>query len=273
MRHLVTVLAVAVLTLTACSGTSSSTPSAGSTPVLSSSPPTTSTAPAPVPDPPPPVHACYRFGFATALATTTTSASVPCSRPHTAVTLFVGRFPKAVPVDGPRARRIEARVCPRRFATFVGGTLQDRRLSLLRTVWFVPSTEQAALGARWFQCVAIALRGDQHLAGLDVPVKGALDREAGRSHYGLCATDRPGTPDFAQRLCAARHTWRALSTVAFAPGTYPGVAKVKAAGQTPCRDAAGAAASDPLNFQWSYAWPTRLQWRAGQTYGICWVPA
>jgi hypothetical protein len=176
-------------------------------------------------------------------------------------------------VDGKRVHAIESKVCPHRFASFVGGTVDQRRISLLRTVWFTPTVAQAALGARWFQCVAIALRGDQHLALLEVPVAGSLDRDAGRGHYGLCATAEPGSTGYQQRLCALPHTWRALRSVGFAPGHYPGVEQVKAAGQAPCQDAARSVATDPLDYQWSYTWPTQAQWKAGQTYGVCWAPA
>ncbi|MFZ2013880.1 MAG: septum formation family protein [Nocardioides sp.] len=267
-------LVVPAMALTACSGRGSSAPAADPTPSLSSSPASSTTpTPTPQPDPPPPAHACYRLGYDAALAPTNTLEPVHCSGTHSAITFFVGHFAKGVPVDGPQVHRTESRACPRRFASFVGGSLEDRRLSLLRTVWFSPTVEQAALGARWFQCVAIALRGDQHLALLDVPVQGALDTDAGRGHYGLCATDQPGAPDFEQRICSRPHSWRSLRTVGFRAGGYPGIDTVKAAGQTPCQDAARAVATDPLNYQWAYAWPTKAQWKAGQTYGVCWAPA
>jgi hypothetical protein len=275
MKHLLTLVATtaAALTLTACSESSSAPVADPPTSTPSASSPSTTSTPPPKPDPPPPGHACYRLGYDAALAPTNRLTPVPCGKPHSAVTFFVGRFAASTPVDGPRAHLNASTVCPRRFASFVGGSLEDRRLSLLRTVWFAPTVEQAALGARWFQCVAIALRGDQHLALLDVPVSGALDGDVGRKHYGLCATAEPGTAGFEQRICSTAHSWRALRTVGFRPGRYPGVDTVRSAGQTPCRDAARAVAADPLSYQWSYVWPTAQQWKAGQTYGVCWAPA
>jgi hypothetical protein len=275
MRHLLGLLAATALALTACSGSQSSTPSAGPSAPPSTTPSSSSPTPTPKPrpDPPPRAGDCYLIGYDSALAPTRTKQAVSCHDVHTAVTFYVGRFDRGLRVDGDRVHHLESTVCPREFARFAGGTTEDRRLSLLRTVWFTPSVDQAALGARWFQCVAIALRGDQHLAVLDVPVRGALDSDVARSHYALCATDEPGTADFEQRLCSLPHSWRALRTVPFAGGPYPGEDKVRAAGQTPCQDAARSVASDPLNYQWSYAWPTKKQWEGGQTYGICWAPA
>jgi hypothetical protein len=139
-------------------------------------------------------------------------------------------------------------------------------------VWFTPTLEQAGFGARWYSCVALALRDDQHLAVLG-RVAGALDTEDGRARYGLCGTAEPGTDGFEQRICSAPHSWKALRTVGFRPGRYPGVAKVRAAGQQICKDAGHAVASDPLSYRWSYQWPTLTQWRGGQTYGVCWAPS
>jgi hypothetical protein len=207
-----------------------------------------------------------------ALAPTSDATPVSCTGPHTAVTFFVGHLPAHEAVDGPRVHRLITTACPKRFAGFVGGSVDERRLSLLRTIWFTPTLAQAQAGARWFRCTAIVLHDSQHLAPLAGPVAGALDRDQARQRYALCGSAEPGTAGFEQRICSADHAWRALRTVDFTPGAYPGVDHVKSAGQSPCLDAAKSVAVDPLNFRWSYQWPTLQQWRAGQTYGVCWAP-
>ena len=273
MRAVLGAVVVAIL-VAGCSGSTSSTPDAGRSPSLSSPTATTPSAtPTPQPDPPPPARACYRLGYSDALAPTISTKPVPCTGRHTAVNFYVGTYAKNLAVDGAAVHRLVSTECPKRFATFAGGTLEDRRLSLLRTVWFTPTVEQAALGARWYSCVALAIRDSQHLAVLTTRVAGALDTTDGRAHYGLCGTAEPGTTGFEQRICSAPHSWQALRTVAFAPGRYPGVTKVRDAGQTVCKDAGHAVASDPLNYRWSYQWPTLAQWRGGQTYGVCWAPS
>jgi hypothetical protein len=261
-----------VLLLAGCSSSGSSRPQTEPTPVLSSSTTSPPVVSPPPPPPPPPAHACYRLGFADALAPTSDIKPSPCTGPHTAVTFFVGRLPRHQPVDGARVHHLVATACPRRFAAFVGGTIDERRLSLLRTVWFTPTLQQGQAGARWFRCEVIALRDDQHLALLTGPVSGALDNDATRRRFALCGTAEPGTSGFGQRICSAPHAWRALRTVDFRKGTYPGTDRVRSAGQSPCQDAAHSVASDPLNFRWSYQWPTARQWRSGQTYGVCWAP-
>lgn len=273
MRLLQPAVGVAVaLVLTACSGSGSSEPGAGETPVVHSPTPTPTETIPPTPPKPPPADACYRLGYDEVLAPTSDKKPVPCSGIHTAATFYVGSYDKHLAVDGDEVHQLESTVCPRRFAAFVGGTLDGRRLSMLRAVWFTPTVAQAAKGGHWFVCAAIALRGDQHLALLRGPLQGVLGRPEGRDHYGLCGTAEPGTAGFEQRICAAPHSWKALRTVDFPAGRYPGAAKVRSAGQQPCQAAGRAAASDPLSYKWSYQWPTRQQWRAGQTYGVCWAP-
>jgi len=261
-----------------CSGSTSSTADAGPSAVLPSSTATsaaTSSAPRPTPrpDPPPPERACYRLGYDDALAPTISKKPVPCTGRHTAVNFYVGTYAENLAVDGAAVHRLVSTQCPKRFATFAGGSLEDRRLSLLRTVWFTPTVQQAALGARWYSCVALAIRDSRSLAVLTARVAGALDDADGRAHYGLCATAEPGSAGFEQRICSAPHSWRSLQTVPFPPGHYPGVARVRSAGQTICKDAGHDVASDPLSYRWSYQWPTLAQWRGGQTYGICWAPS
>jgi hypothetical protein len=271
-RHaLATAVAAVALALTACSGSSSS-PDAGKTPLLRSPTPTPTETIAPTPPKPPKVRTCYRLGYAAALAPTHARKVVPCTGPHTAMTFFVGQYDKSLPVDGDQVHQLEATACPRRFAAFVGGTPDDRRLSMLRTVWFTPTVEQAAAGGHWFECVAIALRDDAHLALLQGAVEGVLDRSDGRDDYALCGSAEPGTDGFEQRICAAPHSWVALRTVLFDPGPYPGTDHVQSAGQQPCKDAGANASSDPLNYRWSYQWPTLQQWKDGRTYGVCWAP-
>ena len=95
----------------------------------------------------------------------------------------------------------------------------------------------------------------------------------------MCGTAQPGTREFSRVLCREDHSWKAISVLDLADqakkGTkngYPGVAVVREAGQTVCADAARAIASDALDYEWGYEWPTKDQWQAGQTYGRCWSP-
>ncbi len=202
---------------------------------------------------------------------------VPCDRTHTAITFRVGDLDTIVDghlvsVDSQRVQTQVARECPAAFDEFVGGTDEDRRLTMLRPVWFTPSLQQSDRGANWYRCDAVAIASDEELAPLVGRLQGVLGRPLARERYAICGTAAPDSPTFERVICARPHAWKAIGTVDVPGTTYPGVAKARAAGQQPCQDAANAVADDPLNYQWGYEWPTAEQWKAGQHYGLCWAP-
>ena len=230
------------------------------------------------PAPSPRNRACYDYGYAAAVAPVARGDSVPCDRDNTAITFAVGDLDTVIDghllsVDSDRVQAQVAQECPRAFERFVGGTVEARRLSMLRPVWFTPSLRESDAGANWYRCDAIALAADERLADLVGRLQGVLARPLAAERYAMCGTAEPGTAGFRRVICARTHSWRALSTVDIAGRGYPGVAQARAAGQQACQDAASAQADDPLNYQWGYEWPTQQQWQAGQHYGICWAPA
>lgn len=251
-----------VLALAGCSG--GSDPESAPTPSASSSPTTTpSTA---VPPAPPKNRACYRLDYGAAIADHSDAEPVSCRREHTAATFYVGDVPN--PVD-----QVGAAQCPERLDAFIGGTTEDRGLTMLRPVWFTPTPEEVDAGADWFRCDVVALAADGKLAPLTGPLAGALDEPETRDRYAMCGTAEPGSPDFDRVICSRPHTWRAISVVPFTARTYPGEAAVRDAGQDPCQAAGAAVADDSLDYRWGYEWPTAEQWAAGQRYGRCWAPA
>ena len=269
---------VAVLALTACTGSDEPADAPPSSSASSSATAGVAPSASPVVVPSPPgARSCHDLAYADAIAPTDESEPVPCARPHTTMTFSVGRLDAVadghlLAVDSDRVRAQVAAQCPQRFADFVGGTIEQRRLSMLRTVWFTPTVAESDAGASWFRCDVAALAGDEALAPLTGRLAGALDVAEARDRYAMCGTAQPGSPGFARVICSARHSWRAVATVPFEDGAYPGLDEVRSAGDTPCKDAGAEAAGGALDYRWGYEWPTAAQWRTGQTYGICWVP-
>lgn len=254
-------------------------PTPSAEPTSSGSPsPTAGASPTPAVLPPAPREgACRRLTYVEAVAPTTSQRDVPCDREHTAVTFAVGELDTVVgghlvTVDSERVRDQVTRTCPDLFERHVGGTLEQRRLSVLRPVGFTPTVEQSDRGASWFRCDAVAVARGNALEPLGPGLSGVLGTEAGRARYGLCATAGPGTAGFRTVICSGEHSWRAVRTVTFDSESYPGTAAVRDAGTQPCRAAGRSASGNALNFQWGYEWPTADRWRSGRTYGICWVP-
>ncbi len=260
--------------------TPGSSTSAPASPSAATSSPTPGPPTADPPPPAPPERGCYRLTLAQAAQPTTAEEPVPCTVRHSSQTFHVGLFRNvvqghAVAVDSAHVQQQIEAACDRELRRFLGGSVQDRRLSRLAGVWFAPTLEQADLGARWFRCDVIALAGRDRLALLPRPrrLAGLLDGERRAAPYALCGTAAPGAEGFERVICARRHRWRAIATIALPDrGRYPGVARVRAAGDAPCRRRARAQAEDPFTFAYGWEWPTREQWRAGRHYGFCWAP-
>jgi hypothetical protein len=222
-------------------------------------------------------RACYRLGVQEAVAPTADLPPVDCSKKHTSITFAVGRLDNVadghlLAVDSQRVQDAVATVCPKKFAEFAGGSTEARRLSMLRAVWFTPTVEESDIGAEWYRCDAIAVQADNQLAPLSGRLAGVLGTPEGRDRFGMCGTTAPDDPGFERVICTERHTWRAIATVGFEPGRYPGVNAVRSAGQTTCEDAGAGVAEDALDYEWGYEWPTKEQWQQAQTFGRCWAP-
>jgi hypothetical protein len=271
---------VLVLGLAACTGGGPAGAPATTPATTSNSPggrPSGSPSALPAPLPPEDL-ACYRLTFGQAVSPTSHRDPVPCAHRHTSMTVFVGRltrlFPGGLPeIDAPRVNGRVAAACARRFRSFVGGSDEAHRLSMLRPVWFTPTLAEAEAGATWFRCDVVALAAEGTLLPLTGRLRGRLDRAGWSERYGLCATAEPGTRRFKRVACARRHSWRGLASVVMGPGAYPGVAAVRSRGESICRARAKAAAADPLDYRWGFEWPTRQQWAEGRHHGVCWVPA
>jgi hypothetical protein len=282
MRALATVALAAALALSACSSGDDDPPAAGDSPTATTTSPA---APAPPPAPPA-LGACYRLSYDEAIAPTNDDGPVSCDKGHTSQTFATGQLDLVVnghllAVDSEAVREQVANRCPAQLAAYVGATTEQLRLSLLRPVWFTPTIEQADAGAGWYRCDVIAVTGDKTVAKIDRNLFGALKKPEGRTEFGMCGTAQPGTEAFSRVLCRDDHSWKAISVIDLADkasggskdGAYPGEKVVRDAGEAgACADAARAIASDALDYEWGYEWPTKDQWLAGQTYGRCWSP-
>ncbi|WP_036555909.1 septum formation family protein [Nocardioides insulae] len=278
-RLLPAALALGALgTLNACTEGSDPEPEAATT-SAALPPPVASPAPTPADD------GCYRLSYEDALAPTTAGSKVPCGRTHTSQTFATGTLDAVVDghllaVDSTRVRDQVATTCPDRLPEFLGGDEETMRLTMLRSVWFTPTLEQAAEGAQWYRCDVVAVTGGEQLADLDEPLDGVLAEDSSADPYAMCGTAAPDSEGFQRVLCGEEHSWRALNSVDLVAELdltgddpdYPGQDAVREAGQDLCADAGEAVAEDALDFEWGYEWPDRRQWRAGQTYGLCWAP-
>ncbi|MFT4084682.1 MAG: septum formation family protein [Nocardioides sp.] len=267
----VVVLLAAAATATACGGSPDSGPSSPSPSAPAPSQTTASAAPVPA------MRACYDMTFDQALAPTTRTDAVDCTDAHTTMTYRVGHLDSLagdhlLAVDSTQVQNQVATTCPSALQRFLGGDVEDLRLSMLRPVWFTPTVAESEAGQGWYRCDVIAVAGSDKLLDLTGRLKGVLDDADRAATYAMCGTAKPGTTGFERVPCGLDHTWKAISTVAFPAGDYPGVAQAKSLGEDTCKSAARKVADDALDYQWGYEYPTRAQWNSGQTYGVCWAP-
>ena len=164
---------------------------------------------------------------------------------------------------------------PRRPGAYVGGDQTTQRLSRLRGGVVQPVARAGRRGRRTgsaatsWRCAPRAsccrcprrMKGVLDAAGRARPVRHLRHRRAGRgaaSQRVVCS---------AEALLARRRRRRPARSDA----RY--LAKDAAAtGDASCKDVAAERADGALKYTWSFEWPTRAQWAAGQRYGYCWVP-
>ncbi|WP_156411709.1 septum formation family protein [Nocardioides sp. Soil805] len=218
---------------------------------------------------------CHLLTYDEAIAPVVAGTEVPCRQRHTAQTFRIGRLDLVADghlraVDSPDVQADVARTCTSSLGDHVGGTLEDRRLSMVQAVWFTPSVEDAAAGADWFRCDVVALASAGQLLPLPRSTRGLVGSS---DRLAMCSTAEPGTGAFERVPCGVGdHAWRAISTVDLPGSAYPSAGEAGSRMESACRSAARAQADDPLDFTWSEERPTQVQWDAGQHYGICWVP-
>ncbi len=253
-------------TSSSTSSTSSATPS--STPSATATPK----------QPRPKVGQCYRLDYKTATSPTSSSAAVPCSSPHTSVTMYVGTFDAIddghlLTVDSKQVLDQLATTCPTKVGGWVGGDQDEQRLSRFTAVWFSPTLADADAGATWYRCDLVSVRGKNQLAGLPGTAKGALAAADGLDRFGTCGNDAPSAKDFTRVICSEKHSWAAVKVLSIANDAKYLGPNAQGVADAACKSVGQDRATDPLTYTWSFEWPTKEDWDAGQRYGLCWVPS
>ena len=269
---------VAVLTATLLvSGCGSALKPAKVDPKAEASATATQSTPGP-PPPAPKVGKCYDLTYKESLQGTSNADPVPCKDKHTSVTIFVGEFDPIVDghllaVDSDEVQAQIAKVCPTKVDDWVGGSVDAQRLSRFKATWFSPTLAESEAGAGWFRCDLVAKGGEKSLVRL-TETKDALDDPAVLDTYGTCSTTDPGSEkkEFEAVACSEPHSWQAVSVIDInKDAAYLGPPAQELADEA-CKAQAQQRSSNPLEIKWSFQWPSKEEFDAGQRYGLCWVP-
>jgi len=257
------------LVLAGCSGGDEPGPDAGTTTGTTTS--TTVAAPKA-----PRVGACYQLDVRAAFKATSSRPALSCSRRHTSVTVAVGTVRPVhdghlLALSSSQVQRQIAQGCQHAVDRHVGGSVTRQRLSRVQAVWFNPTPAQADQGALWYRCDLVISAGAR-FASLPRRTTGLLNAPGALDRWGTCGTAAPSSAAFRRVLCSARHTWRARATTKLPAGTTYLSKKAAKLAESRCRDVAAKLSPNSTTLRWSFEWPTRAQWHAGQRYGFCWTP-
>lgn len=273
------VLASSALVLSSCTlGGEPAAPSSAPPSSAAVSDPLPTRTDSPDPDPPPREGACRRVSATGLDSIVDDSPVVACRKRHTAETFFVGTLPKsatrgATTAGRARVERAADRICRTRFREHVGGDRADRRLTLLRPTYFLPASEQFALGARWVRCDVYAYATPDRLAALPRATKGFLSRERASAALDRCSPVSPSRREFRHVACRQAHRWRAVAVLPLGgrQEEYPGLRRAQNRAERRCESPVRRYLDTTDAFSYGFEVPRRDAWQAGDRLALCWA--
>lgn len=239
---------------------------------------TATPSPSPTADPPPKAGTCRLLRPADLNTVVNDSEPVPCSRRHTSVTYHVEELPAKVArtassPDDDRVEDVAERVCSQQVNDYVGGKPGDRKLSSLRTTYFLPDAEQFEMGANWVRCDLFAYAADGRLAELPGRLEGALGDESSRANLGICSKVGPDHERFEHIICQRDHNWRAVARVRLGPDNagFPGPRQLSDRARSECEGRVRDYLGTDDAFSYGFEVPRREAWQQGTRHGLCWA--
>lgn len=224
---------------------------------------------------PPATGVCRMLTDAQVAKKSNGNAPIACSETHDAETFAVGALPSRFAksdYDDPALDSWAYATCARAFPTYLGTDESTAMRSLLTWVWFRPSQDAWAAGARWYRCDVLGGSASQH-SYVDLPTstKGLLQGR-GDDHWMACAKGRSvGTG--IKVPCSVSHDWRAATTIKLgeADAKYPGDAAAKAKTKSYCAESIDAWLGYPASYDFGYTWFGAQEWQAGNRRSVCWA--
>jgi hypothetical protein len=224
----------------------------------------------------PTVGACRVLTAADIQPSSNDTPTVPCSHPHTSVTIAVGGFPAAQITNknlssGALGNEALQR-CTAALKRTVGGDTTTQHTSLIGLAYYLPNQSQLSKGARWYRC-DLVIGGQDGLPLQDLPAKvdGLLDGAVPQS-VQACRT----TPEFTTGHavpCSQHHVLRAIGTFALPGGNrFPGQAALRTASAAGCTHVIDRWLHGKVNGGDAYQWPDRTGWNVLHDHtATCWT--
>jgi hypothetical protein len=224
----------------------------------------------------PKVGACRVLAVADIAPTSNSTPTVPCSSPHTAVTISVGGFPESQ-VTNPRLRsgalgNKALQRCTAAWRRTVGGTVESRHTTVLGLAYYLPNPGQLSHGARWYRC-DLVMGGSDGMSLQDLPrkVDGLLDPPVSDTVVA-CRT----APDFhngREVPCSHPHVLRAIG-IAQLPDrpSYPSGDVLRNASTKGCTAVVRQWLHGRVGSGAAFQWPDQVSWDVLHDHiATCWA--
>jgi hypothetical protein len=204
----------------------------------------------------PRVGECHQLSLTQLGADADARPSVRCSARHNLQTVAVATSPTSLVGTTLEERQsLGLRLCLPLVNRALGRTAAKRALSAYTVIYFSPSNEQIAAGARWFRC-DVGLKAGARLARLPGRLRLPVLPRRLNDDVRLCLTARGrGT------TCSRFHSYRSYRT-------YPMVADSTAPYPTSDDFLSSASRRCGSDFDWA-TWPGPHGWDAGDRNVVC----
>jgi Septum formation len=202
--------------------------------------------------------------------------TVPCTSPHTSVTIAVGGFLAArvtnMSLTNGTLGNEALRRCTAAWQRTVGGDATSQHTSLLGLAYYLPNQAELTKGARWYRC-DLVMGGQDGLRLQNLPdqVTGLLAGTVSDS-VRACRT----TPEFTtgrEVPCDRAHVLRAIGTARLPnQSTYPGKAALRSASAKGCTRVITRWLHGRVDGGDAYQWPDETGWEVlGDHTATCWT--
>jgi hypothetical protein len=199
----------------------------------------------------PRVGECRTITAGEAAARTDTTPPIACTRAHDDRVIAVPNLPAGVSWTGLSDKQVVrqgVKACAPALRQALGQNDNVRDRSAYDFVFFQPTADQVAAGARWLRC-DIVLRHGKRLADLPTDARPALSGLPLDTRVARCLKG----PNHITTTCSANHTYRATGSFVVASTSFPGRTALIRAGRAQCP-------SRVTSRSFLFVWKPRLIW-------------
>jgi hypothetical protein len=181
----------------------------------------------------PVVGECRSLTLAQASAKSDTSAPIDCAKAHNSRVIAVRNLPPGTTYadldTNAKLLRAGTDICYPAFRTAVGGTDRIIDRTAYTFLFFRPTAQQAARGARWLRCDLAIVHGSRY-GNLPTDAVPALKSSTIPASAKRCLA---GT-NHVTTTCTATHNYRATGSFTVSLKTFPGTKRITQIGRNRC---------------------------------------